>query len=228
MATIGDSTTDARLAATLLLLGADHRAVADFVPPGSRVLAIVTAAKPACVGSLPPKWLQVSLRTLRGFGLDVSTYDVSGKTVTEIANATGAADVVYVSGGNSFFLLENLRASGGDIALRAFLADPDHVYIGASAGAVVLAPDIAYAAPVDDPDIVGSSASTQGLGVVPFAPLPHAARDAQGTIVDPSIQACRALAHQAGIAVIEFADTEALVVDHSGVRRVASRTTDTA
>ncbi|WP_424237629.1 Type 1 glutamine amidotransferase-like domain-containing protein [Bhargavaea ginsengi] len=50
-------------------------------------------------------------------------------------------DVIYINGGNPFFLLEQMKKSGADRVL-AELAQKGTVIVGVSAGAVLLGPDI--------------------------------------------------------------------------------------
>jgi dipeptidase E len=214
--------TPGTVAADLLLLGAGHGAVRAFVAAGCTVLAITTAANPARIDGDPPQWLRDSLRLLGDLGCAVVLCDVAGKEHHEIRAELGRVDAVYVSGGNTFYLLQELRRSGGDDVLREYLEVPGHRYIGASAGAVVLARDIRYAAPVDDPDAGPALRSTRGLGVLVFAPVPHANRDSQGRLLDGTIASCAELARRSGQAVETFGDDEALVVRGSRIRRVAS------
>lgn len=53
-------------------------------------------------------------------------------------------DVIYLNGGNPFYLLHHLKRSGADKVLKK-LAEENTVIIGVSAGAMVLGPDIRVA-----------------------------------------------------------------------------------
>ncbi|OGY45823.1 MAG: hypothetical protein A2744_00245 [Candidatus Buchananbacteria bacterium RIFCSPHIGHO2_01_FULL_44_11] len=57
-------------------------------------------------------------------------------------------DVIYLNGGNTFYLLHHLKKSGADKVLKE-IADKT-IIVGTSAGAVVLGPDIKIAARFDD------------------------------------------------------------------------------
>ncbi len=83
----------------------------------------------------------------------------------------GGVDVVFVSGGNTFYLLEQVRKSGFNDWLNNML---DHkVYVGVSAGSIIMTPNIAIAS-VDDGDenYVGLT-DLNGLGAVDFEVSPH-------------------------------------------------------
>lgn len=51
-------------------------------------------------------------------------------------------DVIYISGGNPFYLLHHMRLSGADKIMKEIIAETNTIIIGASAGAVILGPDI--------------------------------------------------------------------------------------
>lgn len=51
-------------------------------------------------------------------------------------------DVIYISGGNPFYLLHHMRRSGADKIMMEIIAETNTIIIGASAGAVILGPDI--------------------------------------------------------------------------------------
>lgn len=80
-------------------------------------------------------------------------------------------DMVYVSGGNTFYLLDQLRKTGLGKWLKANLAKK--VYVGASAGSIVAGPNIACAGiePADD-NLPGLKDLT-GLKLVDFEFSPH-------------------------------------------------------
>ncbi|CAG9607028.1 Type 1 glutamine amidotransferase-like domain-containing protein [Pseudoneobacillus rhizosphaerae] len=50
-------------------------------------------------------------------------------------------DVIYINGGNPFYLLYHLRKSGADLILKK-MAQHNAVFVGVSAGAVIFGPNI--------------------------------------------------------------------------------------
>lgn len=79
---------------------------------------------------------------------------------------------IYVSGGNTFFLLQELKRTGADkIIVQQVKAGK--LYIGESAGSIVLSPDIGYVRKMDDMDAAPDLRSLSSLGLVPIYPLPH-------------------------------------------------------
>ncbi len=81
------------------------------------------------------------------------------------------ADVIYVEGGNTFYLLDEVRKSGFATVLKQCL---DHsVYVGVSAGSILVTPTIAIAGvEPGDPNDVNLTDFT-ALGLVPFEVSPH-------------------------------------------------------
>lgn len=60
-----------------------------------------------------------------------------------------AFDCIFVPGGNTFDLMKKLRESGLDEYIKQFIED-DRIYIGESAGAIILFPSIKYVLCLED------------------------------------------------------------------------------
>lgn len=80
--------------------------------------------------------------------------------------------VIYVCGGNTFKLLKYARETKFKDAIIKLL-ERDGIYIGVSAGAIILAPTIQIAASVDpEPNDVGIT-DLEGLNLINFEVHPH-------------------------------------------------------
>ncbi|MEK6874923.1 MAG: Type 1 glutamine amidotransferase-like domain-containing protein [Nanoarchaeota archaeon] len=82
-------------------------------------------------------------------------------------------DVIYVCGGNTFYLLDRMRKSRFDTVVKSLVAK-DVVYIGVSAGSIVAGPSIEIAGmgiPPDENDVAMNDFT--GLGLVDFVVTPH-------------------------------------------------------
>ena len=105
-----------------------------------------------------------------------------GASVTEIDISTGAystiqavfedADVIYFTGGNSFFLMDQLRKTETDELLKKELAN-GKLMIGESAGAIICAPTIQYIEQMDEKPEDYSQEDNEGLDLIDFYVLPH-------------------------------------------------------
>lgn len=130
-------------------------------PAECKIICIPTAAN----GEEGEKeWLTNELNGLRAAGLTLTLFELEGKNESEVAAAIEDADIVYLSGGNTFYLLEKMRACNFEKVIRKFL-DRGGLYIGSSASTITCCPDIAYARSADNPD-AASLTDTCGLNLV--------------------------------------------------------------
>ncbi len=152
--------------------------VVDF--QGKHVAFIDTAAKFEEVNF----YVDEAVEILENFGarlrrLDVSCAQSLAVPVSEkdelfcndeILSAISQCDIIYVSGGNTFYLLNELRKSRVWQAIKNAVK-AGKIYIGESAGAVVAAPDTRYATPIDENSVNVSDFT--GLNLVDFFIVPH-------------------------------------------------------
>jgi len=83
------------------------------------------------------------------------------------------SNILLISGGNTFTLLNNLRESGLDHTVKEFAQKPSFVLSGFSAGALVLTPTIDVCnLPNFDDNLVDITDLT-GLGIINFEVFPH-------------------------------------------------------
>lgn len=165
------------MAMKLLLTSAGIRnqSIADALidlagkPASESKVALVPTA-----GNVEPgnkDWFIGQFTNLQRFGFAwIDVVDPSASCV-DWKNRLAEADIVFVSGGNTFHLLDQVRKTGfGDWLKEAVKAK---VYVGVSAGTIITTPSIAVAA-IDDGDEnqVGLKDLT-GLGFVDFEVSPH-------------------------------------------------------
>ncbi|MDR1224531.1 MAG: Type 1 glutamine amidotransferase-like domain-containing protein [Tannerella sp.] len=111
-------------------------------------------------------------RALEKIGLIVDELEVSKASSHEIAAKLKGNDYIFISGGNTFVLLQELLRTGADkiIAEEIRSGKP---YIGSSAGSVVLSPDIEYIKAMDDCATAPDLKAFAALNIVDFYPVPH-------------------------------------------------------
>lgn len=117
-------------------------------------------------------FVKLGKRRLKKLGLIVNELDVATAPYGVICEALESCDCIYVAGGNTFFLLQELRRTGAD-TLLAGAVSAGKLYIGESAGAIVVAPDIGYSAEMDDAGKAPELTSYAGLDLVDFSVVPH-------------------------------------------------------
>lgn len=85
------------------------------------------------------------------------------------------ADVIYVGGGNTYYLLNSVRLSGLDEELPRLLETK--MYVGDSAGAIIVTPSIDIAAVDNGDENFIELQDTSGLNYVDFEISPHSPED---------------------------------------------------
>jgi len=135
---------------------------------GTTVTLIPTASLVEEVNS----YLLAAKDALVKVGLVIDELDVSSASRDEIVSKLERGDYIYVSGGNTFFLLQELKRTGADLLIAEHVR-AGKCYIGESAGSAILAPSIDYIRALDDVTAAPELESCTALGLVDFYPLPH-------------------------------------------------------
>lgn len=111
-------------------------------------------------------------RMLEDLGLTVDELEVSTASRETVREKLMKNDMIFVGGGNTFFLLQELKRSGAD-QIIAQEVEKGKFYIGESAGAIAACPDIGYSAVMDVPDKAPGLTDYTGMGLVDFYVVPH-------------------------------------------------------
>jgi dipeptidase E len=94
------------------------------------------------------------------------------------------SNMLLISGGNTFALLNNLRKSGLDQAIIEFSQKPDFILSGFSAGALVLTPTISICNLPDFDENLAGITDLTGLGILGFEVFPHYVDDLHKKILE--------------------------------------------
>ena len=133
-------------------------------------LAFILTASEVEKGSL--WWLKTDREALTGMGFDVFDYTLTNKTKDNVKKDLEKADVLFFSGGNTFYLLQKIQESNSAEVIKNFVEN-GKIYIGSSAGSLIAGPDIYPAHFADDIKMAPKIIGYEGLGLVDFMPLPH-------------------------------------------------------
>ncbi|SGZ04084.1 Peptidase S51 dipeptidase E [Moritella viscosa] len=117
-------------------------------------------------------YVDAGKKVLQDLGLIIDVLEISTATKNEISSKLESNDFIYISGGNTFFLLKELRRTGADELIKEQI-NRGKPYIGESAGSVILSPNIEYVKEMDDFNAVADLVSFSSLSVIDFYPLPH-------------------------------------------------------
>ena len=111
-------------------------------------------------------------KLFKKLGASVTEIDISTEVYSTIQAVFEDADVIYFTGGNSFFLMDQLRKTETDELLKKELAN-GKLMIGESAGAIICAPTIQYIEQMDEKPEDYSQEDNEGLDLIDFYVLPH-------------------------------------------------------
>lgn len=141
-------------------------------PERLKVAFIPTAANP----STNKEGINNDRNMLVEIGFKVVDIDVSFVRNNDLRKALDGVDIIFVAGGNTFYLLQESNKSGFS-ELLIELIHAGIIYIGSSAGAVLVGPTIGPISMMDDPRLAPELTSYDGLGLVEFIPLVHFGND---------------------------------------------------
>jgi dipeptidase E len=143
-------------------------------PQNLKLAFIPTAADPYLGQDMP--WMTADHDKLISMGFSVTDYDLKNKNIDDLRKDLAAYQVIFVAGGNTFYLLNEVRKSGFDIVIKE-LMDAGVVYIGASAGSMIMGPDLNHLMTVDHPEIVKELTDYTCLNITKERILPHFGKD---------------------------------------------------
>ena len=117
-------------------------------------------------------YVDAGRKALEKRGLIVDELEISTATKEAIGSTLQKNDYIYVTGGNTFFLLQELKRTGADKIISEQV-NSGKMYIGESAGSIVLSRDIEYVKDMDDVFAAPSIGTFSSLGLIDIYPAPH-------------------------------------------------------
>ncbi|MDR7871684.1 dipeptidase E [Lacrimispora sphenoides] len=130
-----------------------------FIPTASKVEKVIF-------------YVNAGRKALEKIGLTVDELEISTATTDEISSKIKNNDFIYVTGGNTFYLLQELKRTGAD-KLIIDEVNSGKLYIGESAGAMVVSANVEYAKGMDSIKKAPDLESFDALGLVEFYAVPH-------------------------------------------------------
>lgn len=143
----------------------------DKKPQDCRLVFISTAIKPENAEWFI-QFVQKDKQRLAVLNFIIQEVDLENETKGSLQSKFADADIVYVEGGNTFYLLDRARKSGFTAAVKKFL-ERGGVYAGVSAGSMIAGINIESAnwEPPDD-NIIGLD-NFSAMHLVGFVITPH-------------------------------------------------------
>jgi dipeptidase E len=180
-------------------------------PQNLKLAFIPTAADPYLGQEMP--WMTADHDKLISMGFSVADYDLKSKNIDDLRKDLAAYQVIFVAGGNTFYLLNEVKKSGFDVVVKELLSR-GVVYIGASAGSMIFGPDLKHLSLVDHSEIVPELTDFTCLGIIKQRILPHFGKD---KYADRHAQ----LQKEWGDQILMLRDTQALVVNGDNIEIVS-------
>ena len=125
--------------------------------------------------SIPEKvkfYVGSAKKAFEKMGVIIDELEITKSSTEEIANKLKQNDYIYISGGNTFFLLQELRKKGADKIIIEEI-ESGKLYIGESAGSMIVSPNIEYVKDMDNCKVAPDLNTFSALNVIDFYPLPH-------------------------------------------------------
>lgn len=203
----------------ILLISSGLEAIKDFVgkaPHAVKMIFIPTAGNP----DKDVWWINKDREVLAQMGFHYTELDITNKTQQGLTESLNNTDVVYIAGGYTYYLLEQMRITGFDLVLTDFV-NRGGMYAGASAGALIAGPDIEPCARLDDPKYGPGLTSTKGLGLVGIVPMPHYDMQARNSVIDSIIDQ-----YSGAYTIVPITDDEAVISNGTDWYKIASKRSD--
>lgn len=133
-------------------------------------LAFILTATEVEEGDL--EWLRRDRKSLVDAGFELTDYTFTGKTKEEVEVFLKDFDGIYISGGNTFWLLGKIQESECAQIIKDFV-EGGKLYIGTSAGSIIAGPDIYPTRNLVKFEKTPKLENYDGLGLVDFMIYPH-------------------------------------------------------
>lgn len=191
----------------MIVLFSDLQTFFNKIPLGNkRRVAFITNARDTYEDNTS---LTVYKRFLENFNLLVEFIDLRNFSYDALFSKLSSFEVIYVTGGNSFYLLDVIKKSGFDKLLPSLL-EKGIMYLGESAGAIVLGPTIEPTKHIDFPEY-SNLTDYSGLGFYDFIFLPHS--DVEKYI--PKIKLVEET-YSKDFVLKKFSNSQGLIIDDKG------------
>lgn len=150
-----------------------HKRLEDLVGKPAHATKVVYVTTPANIYPPNAPWLLEAEQELKEFGYQVERFDIENAYHNQIDSYTyfDAKDVIFISGGNTFYFMYWVQKTNFADIIRKFL-ERDGVYVGASAGVTCQIADLTPIAELDDPNKAPEKI-TSGMQLTNAVVIPH-------------------------------------------------------
>ncbi|MDP2630852.1 MAG: Type 1 glutamine amidotransferase-like domain-containing protein [Candidatus Uhrbacteria bacterium] len=152
-------------------------------------------------------WVVKDKKKLQELGFVINEIDIEGMEEEDLRTALQASDILFVAGGNTFHLLFHAVKSGFDTLVKEFV-DSGKVYIGSSAGSVIVGPILDPIHDLDEAYMVPELTSYNAFHIIDTVILPHTGAEfgCKNEKIKEEFAEC-------GYPIVLLTDNQALVVE---------------
>ena len=151
----------------LILLSKNKAIIKEYLKPNTNIGFIATASEL----EINREYMYQDRQDLLNMSYYIIDIDISKESKQEIIRKFNDVDVIYVAGGNSFYLLQQLIVKDVLQELQEFANNK--IYIGSSAWACIACPSIEYAQKLDDKLQSKLLNTYESMNLIDFYILPH-------------------------------------------------------
>ena len=155
-----------------LVLGSDLTFLLKYgygltgIPKDQMKIGYITTASKAFSNT---DYIRLLKKQIEENGYDVEEIDIENKTQKELKEFFDNKNIIHMEGGNTFYLLKAVRKTGFAEILKELLNE-GKVYIGTSAGSLIVGPTIDFSSHVPENT---PKEELIGLELVPFLVKSH-------------------------------------------------------
>lgn len=185
-----------------ILLSKNKEIIKQYLRENVKIGFIPTASEPD-----EDRWyMEEDREDLFKMGFEIIDIDISNESKEKILEKLNNVDVVFVAGGNSFYLLQQLKVKEVIQDLIEFANNK--IYIGSSAGSCILCPSIDYAQKLDDKRQAPLLNNYTARNLVNFYVIPHYKSKDKYTKIANEIEK-----DYPGYNFVKLSNEEAIIID---------------
>ena len=117
-------------------------------------------------------YMYLTEKAFEDIGYEVDNFDISVFSEKTVKEKLSKAEIIFISGGNTFYLLQELKRKNLISYLKERIEN-GLLYIGESAGSVITGPNIEYASLADDKTLAKELSDYTGMNLIDFYLVPH-------------------------------------------------------
>jgi dipeptidase E len=146
--------------------------IVKYLPknPKELNLAFIITASEVYTGDL--WWLKKDKDKLIELGFNIIEFTITGLTKSKIEEKLKDIDIIFVVGGNQLYLLDQAIKTGFDQILLQKYQNNNLIYIGSSAGSMILGKNIDISCTKEEKSLVPDLKSN-GINLIGITIVPH-------------------------------------------------------